>query len=36
MVLQIKVKVPLTDPQAQNGDRGITLLLLDLSTRRGG
>jgi hypothetical protein len=30
-----KVKVPLTDPKAQRGGWGITLLFLDLGTRRG-
>jgi hypothetical protein len=29
------VKVPLTDPKAQKGDRGIALHSLDLSARRG-
>jgi hypothetical protein len=30
-----KVKVPLTGPKTERGDRGIALILLDLGARRG-
>jgi hypothetical protein len=33
--IEVKVKVPLTDPKAQRRDRGIALLFLDLGTRSG-
>jgi hypothetical protein len=33
--MKVKVKVPLTDPKSQRGDRGIALLFLELGTRRG-
>jgi hypothetical protein len=34
--IAVKVKVPVTEPTAQKGVRGIALLFLDLGTRRGG
>jgi hypothetical protein len=34
MVVEVKVKVPVTDPKAQRGSRGIALLIHHLGARR--